>query len=280
MRRRNKFTPSLSRYAGDREGAYNKSCMNKLDSNILEDLLEIMAKLRSSEGCDWDRQQTFVTIVPHTIEEAYEVADAIERNQLNELPSELGDLFHQILFYSQMAKEQGLFDLYDVLLSLKEKLLRRHPHIFNGEEPQSWEEIKKQEKPSATLLSDVPMNFPALSSAQKLQKKAATVGFDWPDVHPVIAKLHEEITEFEEAFASGNKSAMQEELGDILFVCANLARHAKLDAEQTLRLANEKFKRRFNGVEQQVKTSSKPWDAHSLEELENYWQRVKKTERE
>lgn len=253
--------------------------MSNPKENILEDLLNIMAKLRSSEGCAWDRQQTFATIVPHTIEEAYEVADVIERNQLKELPAELGDLFHQILFYSQMAKEQGMFDLYDVLSSLKEKLLRRHPHVFNGEEPQSWDELKKQEKPSTTLLADVPMNFPALSSAQKLQKKAATVGFDWPDVHPVIAKLHEEISEFEEAFASGDKAAMQEELGDILFVCANLARHAKIDAEQTLRLANEKFKRRFNGVEQHVNASNKPWDAHNLEALEAFWQLVKKSEK-
>lgn len=255
--------------------------MTKDNSNILQDLLNIMAKLRSNEGCAWDRAQTFATIVPHTIEEAYEVADVIERNQLTELPGELGDLFHQILFYSQMAKEQGMFDLYDVLLSLKDKLLRRHPHVFNGEEYQTWDELKKLEKKENQdgLLSDILMNLPALSSAQKLQRKAATVGFDWPNVHPVIAKLHEEITEFEEAFASGDKAAMQEELGDILFVCANLARHAKIDAEQTLRLANEKFKRRFNGVEQQVKTSNKPWDAHSLGELEDYWQRVKKSER-
>ncbi len=256
--------------------------MTKDNSNILQDLLNIMAKLRSNEGCAWDRAQTFATIVPHTIEEAYEVADVIERNQLTELPGELGDLFHQILFYSQMAKEQGMFDLYDVLLSLKDKLLRRHPHVFNGEEYQTWDELKKLEKKENQdgLLSDILMNLPALSSAQKLQRKAATVGFDWPNVHPVIAKLHEEITEFEEAFASGDKAAMQEELGDILFVCANLARHAKIDAEQTLRLANEKFKRRFKGVEQQVKTSNKPWDAHSLGELEDYWQRVKKSERE
>lgn len=253
-------------------------------AEVLRELLAIMAKLRSTEGCAWDRAQTFATIVPHTLEEAYEVADVIERNQLNELPSELGDLFHQILFYSQMAKEQGLFDLYDVLVALKEKLLRRHPHVFNGEAFQTWDELKKLEKQKKQnkqdgLLSDVLMNLPALSSAQKLQKKAATVGFDWPDVHPVIAKLHEEISEFEEAFASGDKSAMQEELGDILFVCANLARHAKLDAEQTLRLANEKFKRRFNGVEQYVTASNKPWDSHNLEALEAFWQLVKKSEK-
>lgn len=253
--------------------------MIKDNSDVLQDLLAIMAKLRSPDGCEWDRAQTFVTIVPHTIEEAYEVADVIERNNLQELPGELGDLFHQILFYSQMAKEQGLFDLYDVLLSLKEKLLRRHPHVFNGEKPQAWEELKKQEKPSGGLLADIPNNFPALSTAQKLQKKAATVGFDWPNLHPVIAKLQEEIVEFEEAFVSGDKTAMQEELGDILFVCANLARHAKLDAEQTLRLANEKFKRRFNGVEEQVAASNKPWDAHNLEELEVFWQLVKKAEK-
>lgn len=243
----------------------------------LEELLDIMAKLRDPvEGCPWDRLQTFATIVPHTLEEAYEVADAIERKAYKELPAELGDLFFQILFYCQMAKEQELFDIKDVLQSLKEKLVRRHPHVFNGEDKKPWEELKKQENPNAPLLSAIPKHFPALSGAQKLQNKAATVGFDWPSLKPVLAKLQEEILEFEEAFASKDQAAMQEELGDILFVCANLARHAKLDAEQTLRLANQKFKRRFNGVENKVKASGKEWDAFTLEALEAFWQQVKR----
>ncbi|MGE3320467.1 MAG: nucleoside triphosphate pyrophosphohydrolase [Candidatus Berkiella sp.] len=245
----------------------------------LRELLAIMTKLRDPvEGCPWDRQQTFASIVPHTLEEAYEVADAIERKAYKELPSELGDLFFQILFYCQMAKEQALFDIQDVLQSLKEKLVRRHPHVFNGEEKRSWDELKKQENPNAPLLGDIPNHFPALSGAQKLQNKAATVGFDWPSLKPVLAKLQEEIVEFEEAFKEQDQTSMQEELGDILFVCANLARHAKLDAEQTLRLANQKFRRRFNGVEEQVKTSGKEWKAFSLDELEAFWQHVKKQE--
>lgn len=253
--------------------------MSKNPSEALDALLTIMAKLRSPDkGCPWDRQQTFATIVPHTIEEAYEVADVIERNALSELPAELGDLFFQIVFYCQMAKEQGLFDINDVFQLLKEKLLRRHPHVFNGEEKKPWEELKKQENPNAPLLDAIANNLPALSVAQKLQKRAATVGFDWPNLKPVLAKLQEEIVEFEEAFESKDQAAMQEELGDILFVCANLARHAKLDAEQTLRLANQKFRRRFNGVEEKVKNSGKDWQAFSLEELEAFWQSVKKEE--
>ncbi len=248
--------------------------------NQLNDLLTIMEKLRDPvDGCPWDRQQTFATIVPHTIEEAYEVADVIERNALTELPGELGDLFFQILFYCQMAKEEGLFDINDVFQNLKEKLVRRHPHVFNGEEKRPWDELKQAENPDAPLLESIVHNLPALSTAQKLQNRAATVGFDWPSLQPVLAKLQEEIVEFEEAFESKDQRAMQEELGDILFVCANLARHAKLDAEQTLRLANQKFTRRFNGVEEQVKASSKKWQDFSLEELEVFWQLVKKQER-
>ncbi|MCS5711101.1 nucleoside triphosphate pyrophosphohydrolase [Candidatus Berkiella aquae] len=254
--------------------------MNNNPTTLLQELLDIMAKLRSKdEGCAWDRAQTFKTIVPHTIEEAYEVADVIERNALAELPSELGDLFYQILFYCQMAKEEQRFSLTEVLAALKEKLIRRHPHVFNNEQPKAWDEIKKQEKPDAPLLGSIPSHFPALSMAQKLQNRAATVGFDWPNLHPVLAKLQEEIKEFEEAFANHDQAAMSEELGDILFVCANLARHAKLDAEQVLRLANQKFTRRFQGVEEQVKASGKAWDAFSLEELETFWHVVKKTEK-
>lgn len=238
-----------------------------------------MATLRSADrGCAWDRAQTFATIVPHTLEEAYEVADVIERQALNELPGELGDLFYQVLFYCQMAKEQQLFTLLDVLQALKDKLIRRHPHVFEGDATRSWDEIKQAEKHSGGLLACVPQHFPALSGAQKLQNRAATVGFDWPNIRPVIAKLQEEIAEFEEAFAAQNQAAMQEELGDILFVCANLARHAKCDAEQTLRLANQKFTRRFNGVETQVHASGKTWQDFSLEELEAFWQLVKAEE--
>jgi ATP diphosphatase len=247
----------------------------------LQELLTIMEKLRDPiEGCPWDRQQTFATIVPHTIEEAYEVAEVIERNALTELPGELGDLFFQIVFYCQIAKEEGLFDINDVFQNLKEKLIRRHPHVFNKEEKRPWEELKKAENPDAPLLDSITHNLPALSTAQKLQKRAATVGFDWPSLKPVLAKLQEEIVEFEEAFESKDQSAMQEELGDILFVCANLARHAKLDAEQTLRMANQKFTRRFNGVEEHVKSSGNDWHKFTLEELEGFWQLVKKQEKQ
>lgn len=252
---------------------------NETTERLLQ-LLEMMATLRDpSKGCPWDRAQTFASIVPHTLEEAYEVADVIERQALAELPDELGDLFYQILFYCQMAKEQQLFTLKEVFQALTEKLIRRHPHVFAGETARSWEEIKQTEKNSSTILSSIPQPFPALSGAQKLQNRAARVGFDWPSVQPVIAKLKEEIAEFEEAFAANAQAAMQEELGDILFVCANLARHAKCDAEQTLRLANQKFTRRFNGVEAQVNASGKAWQDFSLEELEAFWQTVKATEK-
>lgn len=253
--------------------------MSNKTTELLAELLDIMTTLRSvDKGCAWDRAQTFATIVPHTLEEAYEVADVIERQALNELPGELGDLFYQVLFYCQMAKEQQLFALSDVLQALKEKLIRRHPHVFEGDASRSWDEIKQAEKNSVGLLDSVPQHLPALSGAQKLQNRAATVGFDWPNIRPVIAKLQEEIAEFEEAFVANEQAAMQEELGDILFVCANLARHAKLDAEQTLRLANQKFTRRFNGVEEQVNASGKAWQDFSLEELEAFWQAVKAVE--
>ncbi len=255
------------------------SIMPKQTIELLTELLEVMATLRDPDrGCAWDRAQTFATIVPHTLEEAYEVADVIERQALAELPGELGDLFYQILFYCQMAKEQQLFTLSDVLQALKEKLIRRHPHVFEGDATRSWDEIKQAEKHSGGLLDSVPQHFPALSGAQKLQNRAATVGFDWPNIRPVIAKLQEEIAEFEEAFAAEDQAAIQEELGDILFVCANLARHAKLDAELTLRLANQKFTRRFNGVQAQVNASGKAWQDFSLEELEAFWQAVKAIE--
>jgi ATP diphosphatase len=223
--------------------------MSELTADLTE-LLAIMARLRDpKEGCEWDLKQSFASIVPHTLEEAYEVADTIERKALSELPAELGDLLYQIIFYCQIAKEQQLFDFNDVTKLLKEKLIRRHPEIFADAKHNHWDALKRAENPHQGLLSSIPTHLPALSQAQKQQNRAATVGFDWPSITPVIAKLQEEITEFEEAYAAGDQSAINEELGDILFVCANLARHAKLDAEQVLRQANRKFARRFGGVE-------------------------------
>ena len=262
--------------------------MSRSLTNMLK-TLEIMAHLRDpQQGCPWDVEQDFNTLTPCTLEEAYEVVDAIERNDFAGLQEELGDLLLQIVFYCQIASERGLFDFEAVAGSLNDKLIRRHPHVFAQAERTTaqgqqllWDEIKRQEKagqPEQGLLDSVPANLPALAEAQKLQKRAAKVGFDWPDAEPVFAKLHEEVDEVREAMALADSAACLEEVGDLLFVVTNLARHLRVDAQQALSNANHKFRRRFGQMEQMARVMGQGLEMLSLEQQEQLWQRAKQSE--
>ncbi len=260
----------------------------------IEKLIGVMARLRHpTEGCPWDVEQTFETIVPYTIEEAYEVAEAVERGDMGALRDELGDLLLQVVFHARMAEEQDDFAFDDVAGAISEKLIRRHPHVFGtgeandgAEVKETWESIKAGERASkaaedgrpASVLDDVPAAFPALMRAEKLQKRAARVGFDWPDVAPVIDKVMEELAELKaEINAGSDATRLSEEAGDLLFSCVNLLRHLKVDPEASLRSANAKFERRFHAVEAALAAEDRqPKDA-DLEELEALWQRAKVT---
>ena len=249
--------------------------MSAANGYQLSDLLYLMARLRDPEnGCPWDLQQDFASIVPHTLEEAYEVADAIEREDFAHLPSELGDLLFQVVYYSQLGQELQLFDFATVVHSITEKLVRRHPHVFadgqlyattqavavnSDQVKERWEEIKQQERAEQAgseqrvgILADIPLNMPALSRALKIQKRASSVGFDWSSLPPVLAKVDEELQEVREALASGDQAAISEELGDLLFATVNIARHLKVNPETALRAANIKFSERLQAVEQQA----------------------------
>lgn len=268
-------------------------------SRDIEKLLEIMRRLRDPDsGCPWDVEQTFETIAPYTLEEAYEVADAIARGDLGHLREELGDLLLQVVYHAQMAHEQGEFDFGDVVEGITEKMIRRHPHVFGDEAARSagvakgfWEEVKAAEKaaragaePDASgaagesLLADVPLALPALTRAVKLQSKAARVGFDWPGLGPVLDKLKEELTELEEAIAADRKEKIAEEFGDLLFVVANVARHLGIDPESALRAANGKFVRRFRYIEQELANRGKRPSESSLEEMDALWNEAKAAE--
>ncbi|MGE6688415.1 nucleoside triphosphate pyrophosphohydrolase [Stutzerimonas stutzeri] len=268
----------------------------------LNDLLHLMARLRDPQhGCPWDLQQNYASIVPHTLEEAYEVADAIESGDFDHLPGELGDLLFQVVYYSQLAKEEGRFDFSTVIDAITRKLIRRHPHVFpdgdlygSPELPrldeaaikQRWEEIKAEERAEKaaapeqlSLLDDVPSALPALSRAAKLQKRAAQVGFDWPEAPPVVDKVREELGEVLEAMSENDPKAIAEELGDLLFVVVNLARHLKVDPENALRAANGKFERRFRFIEQALREAGRPIESCDLEALDALWGEAKKAER-
>ena len=255
-------------------------------------LIEIMAALRQPEtGCPWDVVQTFETIKPYTIEEAYEVADAIERGDLNDLREELGDLLLQVVFHSRMAQEQGAFAFDDVADAISEKMIRRHPHVFgqdeqrtSAEQTRAWEVIKAQERAkkgkNQSLLDDVPTGLPALTRAVKLTARAARVGFDWPDVSFVLDKLREETAELEHEIAAGRDVArMRDELGDILFVCANLARKLDLEPEDALRSTNAKFVRRFQFIEAELAKRGKSADQSDLAEMDALWDAAKLAEK-
>ena len=260
--------------------------------NPINQLLEIMASLRHPEtGCPWDIKQTFETIVPYTLEEAYEVADSIERGQMDELKDELGDLMFQVVFYSQLAKEQKLFEFDDVIKAINNKLVRRHPHVFAGEQyenektlNEAWEKSKalerdeKAETKQASILEGVAKALPALKRSQKLQKRAAREGFDWPTIEPVFEKIEEEIQEVKQAMQEKDRQAVFEEVGDLLFACVNLARHLKVDAEESLRYGNSKFEKRFSYIEEKLSSEAKTFQQCDLEELESYWQEAKSKE--
>jgi len=269
----------------------------------LTDLLNLMARLRDPQyGCPWDLKQSYASIVPHTLEEAYEVADAIERGAFDELPGELGDLLFQVVYYSQLAREEGRFDFAAVVDGITRKLVRRHPHVFpdgdlygsldqprlsEAEVKQRWEAIKAEERAERaaapeqlSLLDDVPSVLPALSRAKKLQGRAARVGFDWPDALPVLDKVREELDEVLEAISDNDPEAVAEEIGDLLFSATNLARHLKVDPEAALRAANGKFERRFRFIEQALREAGRPIENCTLDELDALWGEAKKIEKQ
>lgn len=276
----------------------------------LADLLTIMVALRTpGTGCPWDLAQTFATIAPYTVEEAYEVADAIARNDMPDLKDELGDLLLQVVYHARIAEEAGAFTFADVTDAIARKMVRRHPHVFGspaeraeGATPGFWERIKAEERaekaaargsiaePSqgsgavrpATahgLLADVPVGLPGLTRAIKLQDKAARVGFDWPDITPVFDKIREETAELEAEVAAGRHAATEDEFGDLLFVMANLARHLKIDPEAALRKANQKFSRRFAHIEAVLAEDGRAPAQSNLEEMDRLWDDAKRIER-
>lgn len=261
------------------------------DLRPIDRLLAIMARLRDREdGCPWDQEQTFATIAPYTVEEAYEVADAIERGDLGDLKEELGDLLLQVVFHARMAEEQGAFDFEDVARAINDKMVRRHPHVFADEsyasldaQKQGWEALKAAEREGrgrrSSLLDDVPVGLPGLTRAVKLSKRAATVGFVWPTVQDVIAKLHEEVGEMLAEVEAGDLEKAREEIGDVLFVVANLARTLDVDPEGAIRSTNEKFVRRFRYVEQQLARRGKTPDQSDLAEMDALWDEAKAVER-
>ncbi|MDR6635954.1 ATP diphosphatase [Phyllobacterium sp. 1468] len=261
-------------------------------------LLEIMAALRTPvTGCPWDLEQDFKSIAPYTLEEAFEVIDAIERNDIDDLREELGDLLLQVVFHARMAEELKAFDFGDVVQAITHKMIRRHPHVFGEEAARGagmakgmWDKIKAEEKAERRerraalnpglaeadgFLDDIPHGFPALMRALKLQQKAAKVGFDWSEAAPILNKIEEEISELKEAIASGDRQDTEEEYGDLLFAMVNLGRHLRLEPESALRGTNEKFRKRFHYIERKLAEQQQSLDAATLEEMEALWQEAK-----
>lgn len=254
----------------------------------MERLLEIMRRLRDPvTGCPWDIEQSFATIAPYTLEEAHEVADAIERQAWEELPGELGDLLFQTVFHAQMAEDAGMFGFGDVVKTISDKMVARHPHVFGDEsrdktpaqQTLDWEKIKAAERGKARVLDGVAMGLPGLTRAVKLQNRAARVGFDWPSTDEVLAKMAEEMAELVEARETLGKAEIVEEMGDLLFVMANLCRHMKIDPEAALRAANAKFTRRFERIEDWLAEAGKAPADSNLAEMDGLWNRAKAEEK-
>ncbi|EPE98573.1 nucleoside triphosphate pyrophosphohydrolase [Rhizobium grahamii] len=272
-------------------------------SKDISRLIKIMAELRNPEtGCPWDIVQTFETIKPYTIEEAYEVSDAIERNDMDDLCEELGDLLLQVVFHARMAEEAGEFSFGDVVEAITRKMIRRHPHVFARSEADTpdavkkqWDDIKQAEKREraerrakrgitedfrAGFLGSVQRSFPALTEALKLQERAAKVGFDWSAPEPILDKIEEEIGELRVALAEGDQAKVRDELGDLIFAVVNIGRHVKADPEDSLRGTNTKFRRRFNHIETILDAEGGTLEAASLERMEEIWQAAKAIERQ
>ena len=259
--------------------------MSKLTEEI-NNLLQTFKKLRDpSQGCPWDKEQDFKSIASCSIEEAYEVADAIEREDFNDLKEELGDLFFQIIFHSGMAEEKKLFNFEEVVKELNDKLIRRHPHVFDNKQEMSasesleiWEKEKKKEREKKNLISlmdDIPKNLPSLTRAKKIQKRAKSVGFDWQNENDVIRKIDEEIDELKRAKASQKKEDISEEIGDLFFTLVNLSRHYNLEPEDIIRKANLKFETRFRKMEDEANKTKVNLEDLEINELETLWQRIK-----
>lgn len=260
----------------------------------IDDLIRVMERLRDPEhGCPWDLKQDFKSIVPSTLEECYELAHAIEQEDYHHVGEELGDVLFQVIFYAQLGREQGLFSFSEIVNTLVEKLVRRHPHVFADGEIEgvveagisvevvnaSWEAIKAQERGAREqhgVLDDVPVALPALPRAQKLQKRAAGVGFDWPDPSPVLVKVEEELEELRQALEANDPVAIREELGDLLFSCANLGRHLKLDSETVLRESSSKFECRFRRMEQIATAAGTPLEGLDDAALDTLWEQAKR----
>lgn len=281
--------------------------MNRKESiqpNAIAKLLQVMAMLRDgAHGCPWDLEQTIASLAAYTLEEVYEVVDAIEKNDMAQLTEELGDLLFQVVFYAQIASEEKLFTFDDIATAITDKLIRRHPHVFPAGELESfgsvtdisaaqvsvnWEAIKQAERDAkhrhngselpeaaASILDDVPRAMPALERARKLQSRAANVGFDWTELQPVLAKLKEEIAEFEQAVASEGRERVEQELGDILFAVVNLARHTEVAPEMALRGANQRFEERFRWIEGELRARGKQPAEVGLTELDSLWEAAK-----
>lgn len=262
------------------------------DTAPLDRLLDIMARLRDPvAGCPWDKEQTFATIAPYTVEEAYEVADAIERGDLDELRDELGDLLLQVVFHARIAEEMGAFDFADVARAIADKMIRRHPHVFEdvqyrdvAEQTESWEQIKAGERAQKAkahgLLGDISATMPALTRSVKLTKRAARVGFDWPSTREVFDKLREELGELEAELSEADPARIRDELGDVLFVMANLARKLDVEPEDALRAANAKFIRRFGHIETSLSAQGRALTDADLAEMDKLWDEAKTLERE
>jgi tetrapyrrole methylase family protein / MazG family protein len=257
----------------------------KTDSDFSR-LLEIMSLLRSENGCPWDREQTHASLRQHLLEEAYEVIETIDEGRLEELPGELGDLLLQVIFHAQIAAEQSLFTMDDVVASITEKLIRRHPHVFGDatvktadEQIVRWEQTKMKKEGKKSAIDGVPRELPALLRAFRMQNKAAAVGFDWPEITPVWDKIQEEIAELQEAVQSGNSEHVEEELGDLLFSIVNVSRFLKANPEDALRRTIEKFSRRFSSVELEFNRRGQAMEQATLEELDAEWDNVKSLEK-